>query len=61
LLAEGIGGRLHFAGEHCCYAFTGWMEGALSSGVRLAHTLCERDGVEKKVSGLFSREQIAFR
>ena len=36
LLAKGIGGRVHFAGEHCCYAFLGWMEGALSSGVRLA-------------------------
>jgi monoamine oxidase len=45
LLAKGIGGRLHFAGEHCCYAFTGWMEGALSSGVRLARQLCERDGL----------------
>ena len=47
LLAEGILGRLHFAGEHCCYAFTGWMEGALSSGVRLARRLCERDGLVK--------------
>lgn len=45
LLARGLGGRLHFAGEHCCYAFTGWMEGALSSGVSLAARLCERDGL----------------
>ena len=45
LLAKGVGGRLHFAGEHCCYAFLGWMEGALSSGVRLAARLCERDGL----------------
>lgn len=33
--------RLHFAGEHCCYAFVGWMEGALSSGVRLARRLAD--------------------
>lgn len=37
--------RLHFAGEHACYAFTGWMEGALNSGVRTARRLAERDGV----------------
>lgn len=50
LLAKGIGGRLHFAGEHCCYAFLGWMEGALSSGVRLAARLCERDGLLKPLA-----------
>jgi monoamine oxidase len=47
LLAKGVGGRVHFAGEHCCYAFTGWMEGALASGVRLARRLSERDGLVK--------------
>jgi monoamine oxidase len=47
LLAKGLEGRLHFAGEHCCYAFTGWMEGALASGVRLARRFCERDGLVK--------------
>lgn len=47
LLARGVGGRLHFAGEHCCYAFTGWMEGALASGVRLARRLAERDDLVK--------------
>lgn len=47
MLARGIGGRLHFAGEHCCYAFTGWMEGALASGVRLARRLAERDDLVK--------------
>ena len=41
LLARGIGG------EHCCDAFTGWMEGALASGVRLARRLAERDGLVK--------------
>jgi monoamine oxidase len=37
--SEGYGGRLHFAGEHTCYAFTGYMEGALQSGYRLARKL----------------------
>jgi monoamine oxidase len=36
---------LHFAGEHTCYAFMGYMEGALSSGYRLARRLAERDGI----------------
>jgi len=46
ILDQGHAGRLHFAGEHCCYAFVGWMEGALASGVRVAHRLCRRDGVD---------------
>jgi monoamine oxidase len=45
LLTRGVGGRLHFAGEHCCFAFLGWMEGALSSGVRVARKIAERDGL----------------
>jgi monoamine oxidase len=44
ILRNGIG-ALHFAGEHTCYAFTGYMEGALNSGVSLARRLAERDGV----------------
>jgi monoamine oxidase len=47
LLAAPFERRLHFAGEHACFAFTGWMEGALASGVRLAHRLAERDGLRK--------------
>jgi monoamine oxidase len=47
LLREGIGGRLHFAGEHTCYAFVGYMEGALNSGVAIAKRLATRDGVVK--------------
>lgn len=43
-LQEGLG-RVHFAGEHCCYAFIGYMEGALQSGIRLARRLAKRDGV----------------
>lgn len=40
-------GHLHFAGEHTNYAFVGYMEGALGSGVALARKLAERDGVVK--------------
>jgi monoamine oxidase len=36
---------LHFAGEHTCYAFVGYMEGALNSGYRLAKRIAERDGL----------------
>jgi len=41
----GYGGWLHFAGEHTSYAFMGYMEGALSSGYRLAKRLAIRDRV----------------
>ncbi len=37
-------GRLHFAGEHACPGFVGYMEGALNSGVSLARRLARRDG-----------------
>ncbi len=37
-------GRLHFAGEHTCFKFVGFMEGALESGVRVAKKLARRDG-----------------
>jgi monoamine oxidase len=42
--SEGYKGKIHFAGEHTCYAFTGYMEGALQSGYRLARKLVFRDG-----------------
>jgi monoamine oxidase len=45
-LREGLG-HLHFAGEHCSYAFMGYMEGALNSGAMLAKRLAKRDGVAK--------------
>ncbi len=35
VMREGIG-RLHFAGEHTCYQFVGYMEGGLRSGVDAA-------------------------
>jgi monoamine oxidase len=44
---DGINGErwLHFAGEHTSFAFVGYMEGALSSGFRLARRLMARDGI----------------
>jgi monoamine oxidase len=42
-LRRGLG-RLHFAGEHTCYQFVGYMQGALRSGVDLAKRLAARDG-----------------
>jgi monoamine oxidase len=44
LLTSPFERRIHFIGEHTCFAFTGWMESALSSGVRLARKLVQRDG-----------------
>lgn len=43
-LRRGLG-HLHFAGEHTCYKFVGYMEGGLNSGASLAHRLARRDGV----------------
>jgi monoamine oxidase len=39
---EGYQGWLHFAGEHTCFAFVGYMEGALASGFRLARRLYDQ-------------------
>jgi len=36
LLQQPLGGRVFLAGEHTCYAFVGYMEGALQSGARAA-------------------------
>jgi monoamine oxidase len=47
LLRDGIADRLHFAGEHTCYKFVGYMEGALTSGVSIARRLAVRDGAVK--------------
>lgn len=44
LLGQAFGG-LHLAGEHTSYAFPGYMEGALSSGVDAARRIALRDGV----------------
>lgn len=49
-LWEGVGGRLQFAGEHCAYAFTGYMEGALHSGVAAARRIAETLGVMTRVA-----------
>ena len=32
-------GPIHFAGEHTCMAFFGYMEGALQSGLRAAQRI----------------------
>lgn len=48
LLAQAhAGGRLHLAGEHCCYKFVGYMEGGLQSGISIAKRLAKRDGVAR--------------
>lgn len=47
LLRKGHGGRLHFAGEHTCYKFAGYMEGGLHSGISVAARIAKRDGVTK--------------
>jgi monoamine oxidase len=39
---------LRFAGEHTAYGFMGYMEGALSSGVRVAESLIESRATMKK-------------
>lgn len=46
-LAEGLG-NLHFAGEHCCPGFVGYMEGALQSGIAVAKRINEREAVGVK-------------
>jgi monoamine oxidase len=45
LYRAGLMDRLHFAGEHTCYAFIGYMEGALQSGLEAARRLATRDGL----------------
>lgn len=42
-----MNGRLHLAGEHCCYKFVGYMEGALQSGAAVARRLAARDKLTK--------------
>ncbi len=46
LMAKPHASRLHFAGEHTCYKFVGYMEGALQSGVAVARRIT---GVETSV------------
>lgn len=43
-LHKGLG-NLHFAGEHTCYKFVGYMEGGLNSGATVAKRIAKRDGV----------------
>ena len=39
LYAEGFRKRMCFAGEHTCFAYMGYMEGALQSGQRAARSI----------------------
>lgn len=41
IMYDGIG-RLHFAGEHTCYQFVGYMEGGLHSGVDAAKRILKK-------------------
>ena len=45
LLRSGFLNSVHFAGEHTCYAFTGYMEAALQSGIRVAEQIARHNGV----------------
>jgi monoamine oxidase len=55
MLRAGLG-RLHFAGEHCCYKFVGYMEGALHSGAAVAKRIAARDaGVKLERVGASAR------
>jgi monoamine oxidase len=47
LVRPHMDGHLHLAGEHTCYKFVGYMEGALQSGARVAKAIAKRDGVAK--------------
>lgn len=44
-LQQPIGNRIFLAGEHTCYAFVGYMEGALQSGARAARRIGEVAGL----------------
>jgi monoamine oxidase len=41
---EGIG-NLHFTDDHTCYAFIGYREGALQSGISASRRIILRDGL----------------
>ena len=44
-LQQPLGGRVFLAGEHTCYAFVGYMEGALQSGARAAKRIAQAGGL----------------
>jgi monoamine oxidase len=43
-LQQPLANRVYLAGEHTCYAFVGYMEGALQSGARAAEKIVARGG-----------------
>jgi monoamine oxidase len=44
-LQQPLAGRVFLAGEHTCYAFVGYMEGALQSGARAAARIAQAAGL----------------
>jgi|HubBroStandDraft_1064217.scaffolds.fasta_scaffold120241_2 hypothetical protein len=44
-MSDGSKTRMHFVGEHTCYAFVRHTEGALRSGLRVAQELARRDRI----------------
>lgn len=47
IMHKGVGGKIHFAGEHASYQFVGYMEGGLNSGAAVARRLAARDRLVK--------------
>jgi monoamine oxidase len=50
-LQQPFGGRVFLAGEHTCYAFVGYMEGALQSGARAAKRIAEAAALRRSTAG----------
>ncbi len=50
LVVEGHG-RVQLAGEHTCYAFVGYMEGGLRSGVEAARRIAHRGARQRDAAG----------
>jgi monoamine oxidase len=55
LLHEPFHERLFFAGEHTCFAYFGYMEGALQSGRRAACSILHAIGRQQKQAGTSAR------
>ncbi len=51
LLAKGFKDRLFFAGEHTCFAYFGYMEGALQSGARVGAAVIRAIDNEARARG----------
>ncbi|UQD98517.1 FAD-dependent oxidoreductase [Bradyrhizobium japonicum] len=51
LLARGFEDRLFFAGEHTCFAYFGYMEGALQSGQKAAAAIIKAIDKQPEAQG----------